>query len=358
MSLKDLVLDALRTVEDPDLHKDLVSLNMIRDLQVDGDNVSFTVCLTTPACPMKEKIENDCRAAVSKIDGVGEIAIQMTSDVGQGKVDADKAPIQGVRNIVAVASGKGGVGKSTTATNLAVALAKQGARTALLDADIYGPNIPSMLGAQGRPQVIDNRIIPIEAHGVRCMSMGFLVNDDQPLIFRGPMLHGTLKQLLHDVNWGQTDYLVIDLPPGTGDVQLSLSQSVPVTGAVIVTTPQNIALQDARKGIAMFEKVNIPILGIVENMSYYLCPKCGHRDEIFSNAGGENAAKKYGVPFLGGVPLNTEIRNGMDIGRPVAANPDSAFYSIYKEIASNTAQQVSIQNSKTGNIFAVVSGKK
>jgi ATP-binding protein involved in chromosome partitioning len=353
--LKESVLKALGTVQDPDLHKDLVSLNMIRDLKVDGEgNVSFSVCLTTPACPLKEKIRGDCEAAVRRVEGVKNLSINMTAEVGAGRVGEGKTRIEGVRNIIAVASGKGGVGKSTTAVNLAVALARQGARTALLDADIYGPNVPSMLGAQGRPRVIDNRIIPIKAHGVSCMSMGFMVEDDQPLVWRGPMLHGVLKQLLHDVNWGQQDYLVIDLPPGTGDVQLSLSQTVPVTGAVIVTTPQNVALQDARKGIMMFQKVDIPILGVVENMSYYLCPKCGNRDEIFDNAGGENAAHKYGVPFLGRVPLNTQIREGMDTGKPVAVNDETEFPSIYSEIAQKVAQQVSVENAKTGNVFAII----
>lgn len=353
--LKEQVLAALGTVEDPDLHQDLVSLKMIRDLEVDANgNVAFSVCLTTPACPMKEKIKSDCEEAVRGVEGVRGLRIHMTSEVGAGKVDEGKTPIAGIRNIIAVGSGKGGVGKSTTAVNLAVGLARLGARTAILDADIYGPNVPSMLGASGRPKVIENRIIPIEANGVSVMSMGFMVSDDQPLVWRGPMLHGVLKQLLQDVNWGQQDYLVIDLPPGTGDIQLSLSQTVPVTGAVIVTTPQNIALQDAKKGISMFQKVNVPILGLVENMSYYLCPKCGHRDEIFSNAGGENAARKYGVPFLGRVPLNTQIREGMDTGRPVAANDDTEFGPLYREIAQKVAQRISVENAKTGNVFAVI----
>lgn len=354
-ALKDRVLDALRTVQDPDLHKDLVTLNMVRDLEADeSGRVSVTICLTTPACPMKEKIRGDCEAAIRSVPGVTDLAINMTAEVRAGRVDSDKTPIQGVRNIIAVGSGKGGVGKSTTAVNLAVALARLGARTAILDADIYGPNVPSMLGAVGRPKVIDNRIIPILANGVHCMSMGFMVTDDQPLVWRGPMLHGVLKQLLHEVSWGVQDYLVIDLPPGTGDVQLSLTQAVPVTGTVIVTTPQNIALQDARKGIAMFQKIGVPILGIVENMSYYLCPKCGHRDEIFDNAGGERAAAKYGVPFLGRLPLNTQIREGMDTGRPVAANDATEFPAIYRDIAQKVAQQVSMANAKTGNVFAII----
>jgi ATP-binding protein involved in chromosome partitioning len=355
-NLKDLVLDALRTVEDPDLHRDLVSLNMVRNLEVDtGGNVQVTVCLTTPACPMKEKIQSDCEQAIRRVPGVAALTITMTADVGAGKVDAGKSALPGVRNIIAVGSGKGGVGKSTTAVNLAVALSGMGARVGVLDADIYGPNVPGMMGLSGRPKVIDNRIVPMASKwGPTCMSMGFMVEEDTPLVWRGPMLHGVLRQLLHDVAWGQLDYLVIDLPPGTGDIQLSLAQSVPVTGSVIVTTPQNVALQDARKGVAMFQKVNVPIFGIVENMSYYLCPKCGHRDEIFDSAGGENAAHKLGVPFLGRLPLNTEIREGMDHGRPVAANPESPFHGLYRDLAQRVAQQVSMVNARNGNIFAVI----
>ncbi len=355
-TLKDAVLDALRTVDDPDLHKDLVTLNMIRALEVDEEagQARFTVCLTTPACPMKDKIRSDCEEAVRKVPGIKDIQIEMTAEVRQTPPGEGREAIRGVRNIVAVGSGKGGVGKTTTAVNLAVALAKTGARTALLDADLYGPNVPSMLGVAGRPRVIENRIVPLTAHGVSVISMGFLVEEGQPLVWRGPMLHGALRQLLHDVAWGQQDYLIIDLPPGTGDVQLSLSQTVPLAGAVIVTTPQNVALQDARKGAAMFEKVDVPVLGIVENMSYYLCPACGHRDEIFDNAGGENAAKKLGVPFLGALPLNTQIREAMDRGRPVAADEESPFFSAYRDIAQALAQQISVRNAKSGNVFAVI----
>ncbi|CAN5433109.1 Mrp/NBP35 family ATP-binding protein [soil metagenome] len=356
---REQIIDALRAVQDPDLHKDLVTLGMVRDVEVKEDGaVSVTVCLTTPACPMKDKIKADCEEAIGKVPGVSSSAIKMTADVGTGKVDAGKTPIAGVRNIIAVGSGKGGVGKSTTAINIAIALSRMGARVGVLDADIYGPNVPGMLGASGRPKVIDNRIIPIQASGVVCMSMGFMVDEDTPLVWRGPMLHGVLKQLLHEVNWGQLDYLVIDLPPGTGDVQLSLAQTVPVTGTVIVTTPQNVALQDAKKGITMFQKINVPILGLVENMSYYLCPQCGHRDEIFDNAGGEEAAKKFGVPFLGRVPLNTQIREAMDIGKPIAFRDDTPFAEIYRDIAQKIAQQISLVNAKSGNIFAIVQPPK
>lgn len=343
--MNEQLLEALRSVIDPDLKKDLVTLGMIKDATLTESGVAqVTVCLTTPACPLKGLIKADCEQALLKVPGVKKTEIEMTAEVKKAASPGDeRIPIDGVRNIVAVGSGKGGVGKSTTAVNLAMALAQLGAKVALLDADIYGPNIPSMTGVTGRPKVINNRIIPLEATGgISVMSMGFMVDPDQPLVWRGPMLHGVMKQLLHEVNWGDKDYLIIDLPPGTGDIQLSLSQSVPVTGAVIVTTPQNIALQDARKGITMFEKVGVPILGIVENMSYYLCPKCGHRDDIFSNAGGENAAKKHGVPFLGRIPLNTQIREGMDSGKPVALNTGTEFAGIYREIAEKTAQQLSI----------------
>lgn len=357
MDLREQVLEALRSVQDPDLHKDIVSLGMVRDLSVDGPGrATFTVCLTTPACPMKERIKSDCESAVMAVAGITAVTVNMTATVNAARNDPGRQAIPGVKNIIAVGSGKGGVGKSTTSVNIAVALAALGAKTAILDADIYGPNVPGMVGATGRPKVIDNRIIPMMASGVSVMSMGFLLDEDTPLIFRGPMLHGVLKQLLFDTNWGQQDYLVIDLPPGTGDVQLSLSQMVPLSGAVIITTPQNVALQDAKKGIAMFQKVNIPILGIVENMSYYLCPKCGHRDEIFSHDGGANAAKKYGVPFLGRVPLNTDIREGMDTGRPIALREGSEFANVYREIAQKVAQQVSIINSSgtdTGNKFDI-----
>ncbi len=348
----DAVRDALRSVEDPDLHRDIVSLGFVKDVAVSPDGkVAATVELTTPACPVKEQLKAQCEQAIRALPGVTGVVVTMTAMVRAANPAAGRAPIQGVKNIIAVGSGKGGVGKSTTAVNLAVALARLGAKVGLLDADIYGPNVPGMMGASGRPRVIENRIIPLQSRGLSIMSMGFMVNDDQPLVWRGPMLHGVLKQLLHDVNWGELDYLVIDLPPGTGDVQLSLAQAVPVTGAVVVTTPQNVALQDAKKGIVMFQNTQVHILGIVENMAYYLCPKCGHRDEVFDAQGGENAAKRYGVPFLGRLPLNTQIREAMDRGTPVADDPGSEFGRVYREIAERVAQQVSILNAKKS--FAV-----
>lgn len=355
--LKEFVLNALRNVKDPDLGRDLVSLNMVKSVEVDGaGNVKVAVELTTPACPLKKKIEDDCRAAIATVPGVKDIAVSMTSNVTALAPPKGKSQIPGVKNIVAVGSGKGGVGKSTTSTNLAVALRELGARVALLDADIYGPNIPGMMGVSGRPKVISKRIIPIESQGVKLMSMGFLVSEDQPVVWRGPMMHGVMKQLLFEVAWDDVDYLVIDTPPGTGDVQLSLSQMVQVSGAVIVTTPQNVALQDVRKGLTMFRKIDIPVIGVVENMSYYLCPSCGHRDEIFDNGGGERVAAELGLNFFGSVPLNSEIRRAMDTGRPVAGAKDSDFYAIYRGIAEKVAQQIAIRNAAAGAAAVIEKG--
>ncbi len=356
--LKSAVLDALRTVPDPDLHQDLVSLDMVKRVDVDGEgNVGVTVQLTTPACPMKDRIRRDCEEAVRKVPGVKSIQIELTANTSRGAVPEGKQPIPGVRNVIAVGSGKGGVGKSTTAVNIAIALTRLGARVGLLDADIHGPNIPGMLGIQDRPRVRDRRIIPIEACGLHAISMGFLVNEEQPMIWRGPMLHGVMKQLLFDVAWGEKDYLVVDMPPGTGDVPLSLSQMVPITGAVVVTTPQNVALQDVRKAIAMFGTFKVPILGIVENMAYYLCPKCGHRDEIFDHGGGERTALELDIHFLGAVLLNSEVRQAMDIGRPITMDDDTEFSQIYREIAGKVARRVSTLNAAAGpRPFAVVPG--
>ncbi|HMZ51465.1 MAG TPA: iron-sulfur cluster carrier protein ApbC [Candidatus Sumerlaeota bacterium] len=355
--LKEQILSALRVVQDPDLHQDIVTLGFVRSVTLDAaGKANVTICLTTPACPVKDQLKVQAEQAIRGVPGVTDVSVIMTAEVRSAKPDGNKAPIEGVRNIIAVGSGKGGVGKSTTAVNLAIALGKMGARTGVLDADIYGPNVPGMLGATGRPKVIDNRIIPMPAHGIVSMSMGYMIDTDTPLVWRGPMLHGVMKQLLHEVKWGSLDYLVIDLPPGTGDVQLSLSQTAPVTGAVIVTTPQNVALQDARRAVAMFQKVNVPILGIIENMSYYLCPKCSHRDEIFDSAGGENTASRLGVPFLGRIPLNTTIRESMDVGRPVAVT-DGEYGKIYEEIAQRVAQQVSLLNTDSKRPIAVVREK-
>ncbi len=349
---RDALLDALRTVMDPDLQRDLVTLGMVKDVEADADgNVQVTVELTTPACPLKSKIQGDVEQALRRVPEVKGVQVTMSARVQHGHVAQGKAPIPGVKNIVAVASGKGGVGKSTTAVNLALSLQNLGASVALLDADIYGPNVPMMLGAGSqRPRVIENRMEPIVAHGLRLMSMGLIVPDDQPVIWRGPMLHGALRQLLNEVNWGEIDYLVIDLPPGTGDVQLSLVQTVPVTGAVIVSTPQKVALQDARKGVMMFRKVDMPVLGLVENMSYFVCSHCGERENVFDTGGGRKAAEELEVPFLGEIPLVTGIRKGMDEGVPiVVSEPESPWSRAYRDVAERVAQQVSIQNARVGS---------
>jgi ATP-binding protein involved in chromosome partitioning len=339
------ILNALRTVKDPDLHKDIVTLNFIKDLKIEGGKVSFTIELTTPACPVKDRMEQWAREAVLKVDGVREVDILMSSSVSKGAVAAGKQSIDGIKNIIAVGSGKGGVGKTTVTVNLAIALAQTGAAVGLMDADIYGPNVPLMMGIAGRPYAVENRIQTLSNYGVRVMSMGFLTSDDTPLIWRGPMLHNVIQQFLRQVDWGQLDYLLIDLPPGTGDVQLSLTQTVPLMGAVIVSTPQDVALQDARKAILMFRQVRVDVLGIVENMSYFQCPKCNERTHIFSHGGGAITAANFGVPFLGEVPLNTSLREGGDTGKPiVASDPGSPVAIAFKEIAEKVAAQVSIAN--------------
>jgi len=344
-AMEQAVLDALRAVRDPDLNNDIVSLNFIKDLKIEDGKVSFAIELTTPACPVKKEMEQWARDAVMTVSGVREVKIRMTSAVSRSTAAAGKQSIPGVKNIVAVGSGKGGVGKSTVTVNLAVALVQAGASVGLLDADIYGPNIPLMMGIEGRPHAIDDRIQTLSNHGVRVMSMGFLTSDDTPLIWRGPMLHSVIQQFLHQVDWGELDYLLIDLPPGTGDVQLSLTQTVPLMGAVIVSTPQDVALQDARKAIQMFRQVRVEILGIVENMSYFQCPHCGERTPIFGHGGGAATAAKYDVSFLGEVPIDLALREAGDAGKPIVAlDPGSPVAQAFVQIAERVAAQVSIAN--------------
>ena len=343
--LEQAILDALRTVKDPDLHRDIVTLNFVKDLKVSGGKVSFTIELTTPACPVKKDMEQWAREAVLRVDGIREVQIQMSSAVSAGATGAGKQNIEGVKNIIAVGSGKGGVGKTTVTVNLAVALARSGARVGLMDADVYGPNVPLMMGIMGRPHAIDNRIQTLSNYGVGVMSMGFLTTEDTPLIWRGPMLHSVIQQFIRQVDWGDLDYLLIDLPPGTGDVQLTLTQTVPLMGAVVVSTPQDVALQDARKAIMMFRQVHVEVLGIVENMSYFQCPNCNERTHIFSHGGGATTASNYGVPFLGEVPLDVAIRQGGDTGKPiVVADPSSPVAKAFVQVAGNVAAQVSIAN--------------
>ncbi len=348
----DGVLAALRNVQDPDLKKDLVTLNMIRDLKVVEDQglVSFRVVLTTPACPLKAKIESDCRTAVMGVSGVQKVDIQMDSEVRVrgSNSHTQSNRIEGVSHIIAVSSGKGGVGKSTVAVNLATALALEGAKVGLMDADVYGPNVPTMMGVTESPKIEQDPqrgevFIPPTALGVKVMSMGFLVQGDQPVVWRGPMLHSLVNQFCHKVQWGQLDYLIVDMPPGTGDVQLSLAQLVPVTGSVLVTTPQEVSLQDVRKAFHMFEKVRIPVMGIVENMSYFQCGHCDTKHSIFGQNGGKALAQKFQIPLLAQIPIVSEVREGGDEGRPVVVrDPQSPVALALRDLARAVAQQASI----------------
>jgi ATP-binding protein involved in chromosome partitioning len=343
------VLDALRQIRDPDLHKDIVTLGFIKDLKVDNGSVAFRIVLTTPACPVREEMETSARELVSAIPGVESVSVKMDSEVPKGRgLGGDKVSIPGVRNIIAVSSGKGGVGKSTVAVNLAVALALDGARVGLMDADVYGPNVPIMLGAsQARPEVEVNKLIPVEAYGVKLISMAVLQPGDKPLIVRGPILHGLVKQFLSDVKWGELDYLIVDMPPGTGDVQLSLAQLVPVQGAVLVTTPQEVALIDVRRALRMFETVAVPVLGVIENMSYFIAPDTGNRYNIFGEGGGERLAEEYHVAFLGSIPMGIEVREGGDQGVPVViGKPESPQAHAFRKAAEEVARQVSIEAMK------------
>jgi ATP-binding protein involved in chromosome partitioning len=345
---EELVLNALRQIQDPDLHKDIVTLGFIKDLKIDGGVVSFRIVLTTPACPVKAEMESAARELVGGLPGVTAVAVTMDAEVPKGRGLGDKIAVEGVRNIIAVSSGKGGVGKSTVAVNLAVSLALNGARVGILDADVYGPNVPIMLGAaEARPEIDGNKLVPIEAYGVKLMSMALLQPGDKPMIVRGPILHGLVKQFLSDVKWGELDYLIVDMPPGTGDVQLSLAQLVPVQGAVLVTTPQNVAIADVRRALRMFETVAIPILGIIENMSYFVAPDTGIRYNIFGEGGGATLADMYHVPLLGTVPLGLEVREGGDSGVPVVvSHPDSPQAQAFRKAAEEVARRVSIEAMK------------
>jgi ATP-binding protein involved in chromosome partitioning len=351
---KEQVLDALSNVMDPDLGQDLVTLNMIEDIVIDGKRVAFTVNLTTPACPMKEQIHHACVNAIKHlVDADAEPVINMSSKVTRNaqtvQPQDDQNLLQGVKNIIAVASGKGGVGKSTVAANLAVALAKTGAKVGLVDTDIYGPSIPTMFNLRGeRPNISAQRkLIPIEKYGVKLLSMGFLVDQDEAVVWRGPMASSAVKQFLTEAVWGDLDYLIMDLPPGTGDIQLTIVQTVPLAGAVIVSTPQDVALDDARKGVAMFRKVNVPVLGIIENMAYFTPPELpDNKYYIFGKDGARNLAETLKAPFLGEIPLQQVIREGGDYGTPVSlldpANDSGS--AAFQDIAQRVAQQVSIRN--------------
>jgi ATP-binding protein involved in chromosome partitioning len=343
---ESVILEALRIVQDPDLHRDIVTLGFVKNIRITGGAVAFDVELTTPACPVKDLLREQARAAVAALPGVTQVDIQMTSQVrAVGRPEAGRAAVDGVKNIIAVGAGKGGVGKTTVAVNLAVALAKAGSRVALLDGDMYGPNIPIMLGFEkGRRLEQDgDKILPAEAYGIQAVSMGFLTQDDAPVIWRGPMLHGAIQQFFRDVKWTNVDYLIVDMPPGTGDVALSLSQTVPVAGAVVVTTPQTVSVADTRRAVKMYQKLNIPVIGLIENMSHFVCGGCGKEADIFGKGGGEALATELGIPFLGRIPLAEPVRTGGDAGTPVVMSlPDSPAAQALTSAAERVAQQVSI----------------
>ena len=338
------VLEALRAVKDPDLHKDIVTLGFVKDVRIQNEAVSFIVELTTPACPVKDLLRDQARSVVLALPGVNRVDVQMTAQVrAVGRPETGRAPVDGVKNIIAVGAGKGGVGKTTVAVNLAVALARRGSRVALLDGDMYGPNIPIMLGLNTRLEMDGEKILPAERYGVQAVSLGFLTDDDAPVIWRGPMLHGAIQQFFRDVRWKDVDYLLVDMPPGTGDVALSLSQIVPVAGAVLVTTPQAVSLADTKRAVKMYRKLNIPALGLIENMSYFVCPGCERESDIFGKGGGERLAAEMGVPFLGNIPLQEPVRVGGDAGVPIVhGDPDSAPAKAIIAAADRVAQQVSI----------------
>ncbi len=340
------VLAALRAVHDPDLHRDIVALDFVKELRICGGNVAFKIELTTPACPVKDQLKAQAEAAVRAIPGVAQVAIEMTARVTASRpILGGKGAIPGVKNVIAVSSGKGGVGKSTVAVNLAHALSRTGAATGILDADVYGPNVPLMLGVRGQPQVRDKQIVPFEAHGLRVMSMGLLVAEDQPVIWRGPMLHSAVRQFLFEVAWGELDYLVVDLPPGTGDAQLSLCQQAHLMGAVIVTTPQDVSVLDVRRAIRMFQTVNVPILGVVENMAWFTPPGHSERYHIFGQGGGAKIEREFGVPLLAQIPIALAVREGGDTGRPAAA-VDDVTAQAFAELAGRVAARVSTLNAE------------
>jgi ATP-binding protein involved in chromosome partitioning len=339
------IKDALKTHIDPFLQKDVVSAKAVKSIQIDGANVAVSLSLGFPSKTHNAVLTAALSQAVAKIDGVAEVKIDISNDIIARAAQKGVDLIAGVKNIVAVASGKGGVGKSTTAANLALALAAEGAKVGMLDADIYGPSQPRMLGAKGQPESPDGKSLnPLVSHGIKSMSIGYLIDEETPMIWRGPMVTQALEQLLKDTNWGELDYLVVDLPPGTGDTQLTLAQKIPVSGAVIITTPQDISLLDARKGLKMFTKVQVPVLGVIENMSIHICSHCGHEEYIFGQGGGVRMAKEEDVEFLGALPLDKAIRENADDGHPtVVADPNSRISEIYREIALRVAAKLSLQ---------------
>jgi ATP-binding protein involved in chromosome partitioning len=346
------ILDALRAVVDPDLHKDIVTLGFVKGLVIEGSHVRFVIELTTPACPVKDLMREQATRAVSAVPGVTAVDITMTASVrAAARPDGRGQPVEGVKNIIAVGAGKGGVGKTTMAVNLAAALAKRGSRVGVLDGDLYGPNVPLMLGISARLEHDGQKIVPIERFGLQVVSLGLMTDDDAPVIWRGPMLHGAITQFFREVRWSDVDYLIVDMPPGTGDVALSLSQSVPVAGAVLVTTPQTVSVADTRRAVQMYRKLNIPVLGLIENMSHFVCPGCGRESDIFGKGGGAALAEQSSVPFLGHVPLHEPVRTASDRGEPIViADPDSPPAMAITAAAERIAQQVSIASFATRTI--------
>lgn len=346
---KGIILDALTPIQDPDLHRSIVDLGFIKNIKIDGGEITFDLELTTPACPVKDVLKQACIDAVSALEDVSSVKVNMTART-RGAQLANREILKSVKNIIAVASGKGGVGKSTTATNLAIALNQSGARVGILDADIYGPSIPTMIRIEEPVQATsDQKLIPAKGAGIEIVSMGLFVKSDQAAALRGPMVSKYISHFLGAVEWGDLDYLIIDYPPGTGDVQLTLSQQAPITGALIVTTPQDIALVDVNRAIAMFELTKVPVLGICETMSYFVCDECGKKHYLFKSGGGKAIAEKNGVPFLGGIPIDPQVTISGDEGSPIVLQyPDSPIANIYREIAGKLAAQLSIINVERG----------
>jgi ATP-binding protein involved in chromosome partitioning len=340
------VLEALSSIQDPDLGRDIVSLGFVKNLKIEGGKVGFSIELTTPACPVKDRFRQQAEEAVKAIAGVEEVAVNMTAQVrGHQAANPQQTGVPGIKHVIPVASGKGGVGKSTVSANIAVALAARGAKVGLMDADIYGPSIPTIMGANEAPRVEENRIIPPERYGVKIISMGFFVEESKAVVWRGPMLAKMIDEFLGNVVWGELDYLIVDLPPGTGDVQLSLCQKLALTGAVVVSTPQDVALKVAQKAISLFDTLKTPVLGLVENMSFFICGHCNEREEVFGHGGTRRAAELLRLPFLGELPLATKIRVQSDQGQPtVVADPESAHAEAFKAVAENLAAQVSIRS--------------
>jgi ATP-binding protein involved in chromosome partitioning len=340
---RETILKVLKSVMDPDLDRDIVSLNVVRDIEIEDSAVKLNLVLSTPVTPTKIKLQQAAREKLLGVPGIEAVEIKLRSEIPKSRAVDGKQSVPGIANIIAVSSGKGGVGKSTVAVNLAVSLARFGARVGLLDTDMYGPNVPIMVGINEEPLVRGQKLLPHQAYGLKVMSLGFLNRGDKPVVWRGPMLHTAVRQFLYDVEWGDLDYLIVDMPPGTGDAQLSLAQLVPVQGAVLVTTPQEVAMADVRKAFNMFEQVHIPVLGIVENMSYFLCPTCSERHEIFGSGGGQELATRFNSVLLGQIPLSINVREGGDRGVPIVVGaPDSPQAAAFTQIAENVATQISL----------------